>query len=311
MGDGNKLLPSTTGLMRKNYPIVTPLRPWLIVALFALLTTPFSTPQAHEVSVHQRLTHVAANSSELFQQFLCDNGLLGELAPSHFIESQLAKHEDFYASSHDFLTAVSKEGCTAVNLVRLGSILEDADRRYCNHFYIPTSPTAGHGYKAFGLQRSWCETSCDARTYMMDQDNEFSLAATIGLISEALRHPDQANTMLDAMRALGHIVHLIQDMSQPSHTRNDGHGCRYLHATPPLRCSHFEVYFDQPATRDLIYTLCQMPSTAKLAHPAAACSELANFSAVHFFSDDTVFSPPKGAKTFSARSRRGTTDLPL
>jgi endonuclease YncB( thermonuclease family) len=90
-----------------------------------------------------------------------------------------------------------------------GSIAEDADPRYLNHFY---DPTTGKGLND-GLFRG-----LSAKEWAKKQNS------VSGDYSESAIFLNYKNgNKKRAFQGIGHIIHLIQDMSVPAHTRNDSH----------------------------------------------------------------------------------------
>ncbi|MEI7498543.1 MAG: hypothetical protein WCK11_04675, partial [Candidatus Falkowbacteria bacterium] len=89
-----------------------------------------------------------------------------------------------------------------------GSVDEDADPRYLNHFY---DPTTGQGLSGQLSARAWSQ-------------NQQSIIGFAGDYSEAaILKNYQDGDPTRAYQGIGHILHLIQDMSVPAHVRNDIH----------------------------------------------------------------------------------------
>lgn len=94
------------------------------------------------------------------------------------------------------------------NWIVQGAIDEDMHPRYANHFY---NPETGDGLYFLGAQASakdWAQDQSsvtgnfDVKTILLDYENDNYERAFTGL---------------------GHILHLIEDMSVPAHTRLDAH----------------------------------------------------------------------------------------
>lgn len=119
-----------------------------------------------------------------------------------------------------------------------GARLEDNMPRYLNHFYDPVN---NRGLDDLGFEgmasQDWVQNK-DAQTaifYRLMPQTQASLlsAAQIEAIKPTFRQTNftwqkavdlyaQGDTEA-AFFALGHIIHLIEDMAVPDHTRNDGH----------------------------------------------------------------------------------------
>ena len=98
-----------------------------------------------------------------------------------------------------------------------GSVDEDTDPRYANHFYNPITGKGLDGYDQKGSLIFKVQGQ-SAKAWAQNQDS------ATGDYSEAAILKNYQNG--DAARAylgIGHIIHLIQDMAVPAHTRNDPH----------------------------------------------------------------------------------------
>lgn len=97
-----------------------------------------------------------------------------------------------------------------------GSIAEDADPRYLNHFY---NPETGQGLNAYDeiIGKVWVQ-GMSAKEWSKNQGNisgDYSIKTTLDNYRQ--------KNFKRAYEGVGHILHLIQDMSVPAHTRNDPH----------------------------------------------------------------------------------------
>ncbi len=144
--------------------------------------------------------------------------------------------------------------------------------RFCNHFFDPlynrrlTDPHAIPvcvTTDTFATAPAWASGAVDPFSATVREDtarrNHFTLYDAREAMWRALTGRDKsfndlALTPLDrkaywatAFRALGDVLHLVQDMAQPQHTRNEAHGVG--HAT------HYEKYIDARARGDRQVTL--------------------------------------------------------
>jgi len=91
-----------------------------------------------------------------------------------------------------------------------GAIAEDADPRYINHFYDPTTGK-GLGVPASVSVKEWARYQDGA-------------SAITGDYSESAILSNYRNGNFErAYQGVGHMLHLTQDMSVPAHTRLDSH----------------------------------------------------------------------------------------
>jgi len=117
-------------------------------------------------------------------------------------------------------------GRTPAEWVIEGSVREDDKIRFLNHFY---DPTTGNGLSLGGLLlgEDAINWALELRTLgigtitqtwsIPDARNYFYTALTH--FNEDVRSFNFANTF----RALGQVIHLIQDMAQPQHVKNEDH----------------------------------------------------------------------------------------
>ena len=93
--------------------------------------------------------------------------------------------------------------------MRQGAIEEDTPIRWMNHFY---NPITGNGLWGFSSAKDWSRE--DIKQLFYPKGNQTWQKA----ISSYAKGDKK-----EAFIALGHILHLIEDMSVPAHTRDDAH----------------------------------------------------------------------------------------
>src|SRR5262247_2683048 len=141
---------------------------------------------AYETSTHRLLTDTAVDQSVLARGYLEQE--LG-LAMEMFLRSSDGK-----SFRHHFYDPIYDRGLTA----NLG-VAVPAGRRAFEWSLESTEGIVGQDF-------SWR----DGRRYFLD--------------ALTLRDPaDREEAMAQTFRTLGHVLHLIQDMAVPEHTRNDWH----------------------------------------------------------------------------------------
>ena len=86
-----------------------------------------------------------------------------------------------------------------------GSIDEDMDPRYLNHFY---NPKTGAGLYGFHNAREWAKIQ-------FDYSGDYSIPSILDNY--------RAGDKLRAYQGVGHILHLLEDMGTPAHARVDPH----------------------------------------------------------------------------------------
>lgn len=178
----------------------------------------------------------------------------------------------------------SQKKRSILELIKLGAFCEDATfgganvARYTNHFYDPVHNGAGY-LGTFTSSLDWgLET-----TNMLTQD--FSYKDAREYFYKGLTLPaknDRDTNLAMAFRTLGHVMHLIEDLAQPQHTRNDSHG----------KVSLYEAYTDSPIVRNALpfgrYNPVQATNPAQFWHTSDG-KGLADYSNRGFVSAGTNF----------------------
>lgn len=136
---------------------------------------------------------------------------------------------------------------TAAEWVREGSDHEDDTlngvfARYRNHFYDPVYDQPLTSSRGVQIGRRAFEWALEENGPIPGQDRSWVDARRTWLgaltSSEALTREHQ---LAETLLTLGHVIHLVQDMASPEHTRNDWHaGVRFLGSFPLGAPSPFE-----------------------------------------------------------------------
>jgi hypothetical protein len=179
-------------------------------AIFGLLIffASTTTKLAHERPVHAAMSFKAANSSERMQFFI-EEVLQGDWSTRFSYESQ---------------------NRTAAGWISEGSRREDDGNKFLNHFYrtLPPPPSGFEDPNALGWLLTgfkfpvnsfkWASSNPDNSSSWI-KAREYQFDGITGPSSKATRDSNLGHMF----KALGHIVHLNQDLSSPGHTRNDAH----------------------------------------------------------------------------------------
>jgi hypothetical protein len=176
------------------------------LALAALLQT--IPVRAYEVPTHVEMGRASVDSS-----------MLGDSLERELLVSRLDEYRGPSPTVHDLLP-FGVESLTARDWIARGCALEDTAGlgRPLNHFYNPLDQTGlwtllGLPSPVWGL-----ETFLGSR--------EWALPGARDAFYEGLTAATPLNReegFARTFRTLGHVMHLIQDMAQPQHTRNDAH----------------------------------------------------------------------------------------
>lgn len=158
--------------------------------------------------------------------FLVPGWSIGYETPVH----ELLTGRVFDRLQINYQTKLGIQGTTSLGgqpprkLLQIGSIAEDDGKRPLNHFLNPTDnapltlgkqPLCGSiGYWA----DLWADGAFPENAHSIVDARERYQAAVVG------PNPGTRETNLkELFLTLGHVVHLVQDMAQPEHTRNDPH----------------------------------------------------------------------------------------
>jgi hypothetical protein len=204
--------------------------------------------QGYNYDSHDELTVKAVTHSQL-KQFLPTIGLKSLEDKLTNSETKASCDEDFVCTTmtmtiEDWLRHGAEQEDATVLISKNKDEVNDEDlniARYQHHFYDPISGKGlsygiftGHPAPDWGLE--------DKRDFPDDQN--FSLKDARDYLYRGLTQADKQDreTNLALMfQALGHALHLIEDMAQPQHTRNDSHGGYIIFGETSL----YETYTEQ------------------------------------------------------------------
>ncbi|MFH1292367.1 MAG: lamin tail domain-containing protein [bacterium] len=147
--------------------------------------------------------------------------------------------------------------------IRSGSIQEDTPNRWLNHFY---DPIFNNGFKGlYFTAKQWAQSSEEQEKFALG-DKTWSRA-----IDFYVKNQEE-----QAFTALGHILHLIADISVPAHTRDDTH----------LLGDSFEQYLK--IYWDIISNNLSQQIGKARPDLDSIFDELATYSNTGFYSDDSI-----------------------
>ena len=145
-----------------------------------------------------------------------------------------------------------------ISWIMQGAREEDTPIRWMNHFY---NPATGYGLAGFSSAKNWTEQSI-RQSFYPKGDQTWQKA-----IDSYVKGDRQ-----EAFIALGHNLHLIEDMAVPAHTRID------IHLGDP---------FENWAKNNSDWKLAKTPIT-KFSNLEEYFNSLANYSNKYFLSEDTI-----------------------
>lgn len=197
----------------------------LVRRAFLLLVATTNIAYGYEVETHRDLTRRAVLASDL-EAAVERIGLASTRSVLPNNVNDFALRAGTLSSVYCF-DAFGPGQRSIMDLVRLGAFCEDATAgtqqlgRYAMHFYDPAHDGVGYRGGAFPSSLNWGLESGDIGT----QDYSYKDAKNYlynGIIAPA--HGERLRNLSLTFRTIGHVVHLIQDLAQPQHTRNDSHG---------------------------------------------------------------------------------------
>jgi len=169
---------------------------------------------AYEEDTHRELSKVSAELSDLAT---ASNNVLTDFG----LSTDISEH-----SQQKFPNSKGKSR-SITELIQDGSDFEDKFDRALNHFYDPIDDLSLHH---FILSVLGIDTEKTPDWGLEDAGNIFSQDISYKDAMDFFHSSLTASTVEErnqfwgkTFEALGHVIHLIQDMAQPEHVRNDLH----------------------------------------------------------------------------------------
>ena len=178
--------------------------------------------RAYEIHTHGDMSIVAANKAQNLGNTLFNLGFSGST-------DKLKLDGD----------TKSIEGWIEEGAIREDDTWTESFARYKHHFY---DPTTGRGFGGILWRDSGIVSGMPAPDWAIDKGEAdgqlYSFKQARLYFYDGLTQSTKAereSKLATMFRTLGDVVHIVQDMAQPQHTRNDGHG---------FPKSYYEVYTD-------------------------------------------------------------------
>ena len=211
-------------------------------------------------------------------------------------------HPALTAEIADFAGATAEEKAWLME----GSINEDISPRWVNHFFDPVNNISWTGDNTGIVPASVASmlTSIGilgtagrltARDWVNNQEmqQKYSLYGGDRTWKRALEYWVEGNKK-EAYITLGHVLHLVEDVSVPDHTRNDPHA-HYLAGATGDYGSPYEVYLEKYTPNNIEQKLHIVENLKKENAPSPSLptieeyiTSLATYSNKYFFSKDTI-----------------------
>jgi hypothetical protein len=223
-------------------------RSLLALVLAAAMVQPRLT-DAHQTPVHEAITAAAYVRAKNVAEFNMDHGqhmafppavgrtlqgYLGYVANRRALGLPLDPHDVVdppkAADLSPWDERVLGKQLTPGYLAVLGSLLEDNEPLYCNHFYDVTPGAPTHAlHDDVGVPHFCGDHLEDSAEFLGEsyERNPYSWPVALDCFNRGFATADpesRARALAKGYVALGGVLHLIEDASQPSHVRNDAHG---------------------------------------------------------------------------------------
>lgn len=185
---------------------------------------------SHEAYSYDVLTHEKISEYAL-KQSLGKRDFLKDLGYGLYDIVSLKDYDQFSDGPANNSYTLSK---SILDWFKYGSNIEDATftrfdetiARYKNHFYDPINDRGlvfQNGLISLSGMRApdWAleSSSISGQNYSLeDAKVYYKTALTAG------KKTERDNNLALTFKSLGHVLHTVEDMAQPQHTRNDSHG---------------------------------------------------------------------------------------
>ena len=184
--------------------------------IFCLLATSVSGVWAYTQSTHGQIADFATENSDINKS---DSGILVRLGLGNSINDR-----NFLLPSSPSQFGYSS-GATPKQLINQGVKDEDVGTRSRQHFYDPQQ-NGGEGLTILGQNFGVPSPSWALEDTKQIPEQDFSYADAQNYLYSALTSPaksDRDKKLGLVFESLGHVIHHLEDMSQPQHVRNDIH----------------------------------------------------------------------------------------
>jgi len=185
---------------------------------------------AFNVQTHRKMNSAAVDASAL------NSFLETQLGFTDGVNTQFQKQMDKFTASDWIQEGGERED-------DYGFLLNPLQWRFNRHFHDPLQPWTSAGlYGVFDSSIVWMQEAQDSigvsQGWSWQEARSFYYAA---LTSDTQATRDES--WADTFRAVGQIMHLIEDAGQPAHVRNDAHGMEAICRTFGSDCfGHFEYW---------------------------------------------------------------------
>lgn len=284
---------------------------------------------AWEVNTHRAIERFAIPKSSNLNTFLTNSGIKNTNYRSEIFEGYTNIITRRPITYFDYLNkkysndGVSEWGQTFngtrrdyQDLIESGSILEDAvydtaplsfNGRFNNHFYEAQNGghalTFGYGIRVNALV--WGTNGAHVGNFL--RENKYSYLNTLNYFLKGFTEPnptDRKKYQAKMLVGIGHLLHLMNDMTSPAHTRDDSHPLGDIMEVcgrgGESGNEHRGFRIEGNSIKDYLGILTSsgsisLPNIPKYSKFSDFISQESYWVSTHFFSNGTIFTKPKPA----------------
>ena len=285
---------------------------------------------AWEVNTHRAINRVAITKTSNLNSFLENSGIKNTNYGSEIFEGYtniITRHPITY---FDYINKkYSNDGVSEwrqtfdgfirnyQDLIEAGSILEDAvydtvplsfNGRFNNHFYEAQNNghalTFGYGIRVNALK--WGTNGAHVGAFF--RENKYSYLNTLNYFLKGFTESsptDRKKYQAKMLVGVGHLLHLMNDMTSPAHTRDDSHplgdAMEVCGRGGESGNEHRGFRIEGNVIQDYLGILkssgsITLPSIPKYSKFSDFISQESYWVSTHFFSNDTIFTKPLPSK---------------
>lgn len=173
-------------------------------------------------------------------------------------------------------------------LIEKGSTDEDNDLRWLHHFY---NPSTQKGLWGLASSKEWGFSSDLQKKFSIASSSKLALILGLANESKDFSYPRavrdyQTGDLPRSFYSLGHVLHLLQDLSVPEHSRDDAHPKLHNSVSSPYEVTMEKWHKGNISLAGEIFkTKLEIPKYEK---PEMYLDQVAQYSHNYFFSADTI-----------------------
>ena len=180
---------------------------WIAITLLGFYTNAIA---------YDPVTHVTASENAALASVLADTSYLARIG---------LKAEPIVSDIYNTFYSSQAEQLSIVELIKFGAKWEDTRGKYQGKYHF-FNPLTGKGKTQLGIEIGAPSPSWALEDNAQFADQPFSYRKArqyfLNALTSGARSDRDSNWGL-TFQTLGHVIHHVQDMAQPQHTRDDAH----------------------------------------------------------------------------------------